>query len=262
MKKIVLAILVSVVFFSSPNFVFSETVILKSGYTLEGKLTEKTDDYIKIDFEGVSLTYYLDEIESIDGKKQPVSVSLKDTPVLNVAQESDSGYTFPPVMVSESGLRIDEPLKREDPSSRQNLEYFGSVKSQGEDIPSLSPRLVRIIGMFSLFIIFGILAFYVYSAICLQIIAKKTDQGPYWFAWVPIANLFLSCKIAGLKYVWLLILFSLLIPVIGSICVAAFFAYLWYRIAIALNKPGWIGALTIIPIANLVIIGYLAFSKD
>jgi len=46
---------------------FAETVILKSGKTLEGKIIERTDKYIKIDFYGVTLTYYLDEIERIDG---------------------------------------------------------------------------------------------------------------------------------------------------------------------------------------------------
>ena len=48
---------------------FAETIVLKSGKTIEGKLIEKTDEYIKIDFQGVPLTYFFDEIESIDGKK-------------------------------------------------------------------------------------------------------------------------------------------------------------------------------------------------
>lgn len=48
---------------------FAETVVLKSGKTVEGKLIEKTDKYIKIDFQGVPLTYYLDEIERVDENK-------------------------------------------------------------------------------------------------------------------------------------------------------------------------------------------------
>ncbi|MDD4183552.1 MAG: DUF6263 family protein [Candidatus Omnitrophica bacterium] len=50
-------------------FSFAETVVLKSGKTIEGKIIEKTDKSIKVDIEGISLTYYLDNIESIDGKK-------------------------------------------------------------------------------------------------------------------------------------------------------------------------------------------------
>lgn len=56
--------------FLSASSVYAETIVLKSGKTVEGKLIDKTDKYIKIDFQGVSLTYFLDEIESIDGVKQ------------------------------------------------------------------------------------------------------------------------------------------------------------------------------------------------
>jgi hypothetical protein len=48
---------------------FAETVILKTGQKVEGKITEKTDKYIKVDLEGVNLTYFLDEVASIDGQK-------------------------------------------------------------------------------------------------------------------------------------------------------------------------------------------------
>ena len=52
-----------------PVFIFAETIVLKSGKELEGKIIKKTDEYIKIDFYGVTLTYFLDEIESINGDK-------------------------------------------------------------------------------------------------------------------------------------------------------------------------------------------------
>lgn len=51
----------------------AETIVLKSGKTVEGKILEKTDKYIKIDFEGVSLTYSIDEVERIYEK--PVNIS-------------------------------------------------------------------------------------------------------------------------------------------------------------------------------------------
>ncbi|MFH1198809.1 MAG: DUF2059 domain-containing protein [Candidatus Omnitrophota bacterium] len=47
---------------------FAETVVLKSGQKIEGKITENTDKYIKINFSGVELTYYKDQIAQIDGK--------------------------------------------------------------------------------------------------------------------------------------------------------------------------------------------------
>lgn len=64
MKKVIGLFLISLSFLS---FVFAETIVLKSGKKVEGKKIEQTDDYIRIDFYGVPLTYYFDEIESIDG---------------------------------------------------------------------------------------------------------------------------------------------------------------------------------------------------
>jgi hypothetical protein len=43
----------------------AETVYLKNGKSVSGRILEKTDKYIKIDFQGVPLTYWLDEVSSI-----------------------------------------------------------------------------------------------------------------------------------------------------------------------------------------------------
>jgi hypothetical protein len=40
-----------------------ETIVLKSGKTIEGKIVEKTDTYMKVDIGGATLTYYRDEIK-------------------------------------------------------------------------------------------------------------------------------------------------------------------------------------------------------
>ena len=48
---------------------FAESIILKSGKKLEGKIIKKTDKYIQIDSPGVPLTYFFNEIESIDGQE-------------------------------------------------------------------------------------------------------------------------------------------------------------------------------------------------
>ena len=47
------------------SFGFSETILLKSGQKVEGKIIEKADKYVKLDFLGVELVYYNDEIASI-----------------------------------------------------------------------------------------------------------------------------------------------------------------------------------------------------
>jgi hypothetical protein len=135
-------------------------------------------------------------------------------------------------------------------------------------------------------------AIYVWFALCLYIIAKKIGTSNPWLAWIPIANIYLMCKVAG-KPGWWIVFFCLTIILaipmsIASVMVMflamgggeipAWFTPLtiativsgliswvlliiiWMAIAKARHKPSWLGVLIIIPIANLVIPGILAFS--
>lgn len=65
---------------SLPSFACAETLILKSGQKIEGKIIEKTDKYIRIEFEGVILPYFYDQIQSIDGKVPNISISKESCP--------------------------------------------------------------------------------------------------------------------------------------------------------------------------------------
>ncbi|MBN1375229.1 MAG: hypothetical protein JXA01_03650 [Dehalococcoidia bacterium] len=103
-----------------------------------------------------------------------------------------------------------------------------------------------------LYVIFSI-AIYVYLAICLQKIAEKTNTPNGWLAWIPVANIYLMCVIAGKAWWWVLLC---LIPYVNII----FIIILWWKIAEARAKPGWWGLLLMIPLVNIVIIGMLAFS--
>ncbi|MDP2924330.1 MAG: hypothetical protein Q8O30_11550 [Candidatus Omnitrophota bacterium] len=51
---------------------FADTIILKNGRTVEGLIIEKAESYIKVNFEGVELKFYNDEIkEIIPNKEEP-----------------------------------------------------------------------------------------------------------------------------------------------------------------------------------------------
>ena len=135
------------------------------------------------------------------------------------------------------------------------------------------------------------IAVYVWFSLCLHIIAKKTDTRHPWLAWIPIANFYLMCKVAGKPGWWTVLLclpLILAVPVsFASIMLIfwamageipawimplfvveiflglfswALFIIIWMAIAKARYKPSWLGILMIIPIANLVIPGILAFS--
>ena len=95
---------------------------------------------------------------------------------------------------------------------------------------------------------------YAYMSLALQIIARKTKTENAWLAWIPIANLYIMCKIADAPCWWLLLLF---IPFINFIIAIV----LWIKIAQARDKSALWGILIIVPIVNFIAIGYLAFSK-
>ncbi|MEQ9620116.1 MAG: DUF5684 domain-containing protein [Deltaproteobacteria bacterium] len=104
--------------------------------------------------------------------------------------------------------------------------------------------------------LFGIIVFlviYAYLAYSLQVIADKTNTENSWLAWIPIANIYLMCKIAG-KPGWWLILF--LIPIVNIVIGII----VLMKIAELRGKPGWVGILWILPVVGLIIPGYLAFS--
>ncbi len=116
--------------------------------------------------------------------------------------------------------------------------------------PQMQPVIWAMMGVY--WILWLII--YVYMSLCLMMIAKKTNTPNAWLAWIPIANIYLMCKIAGKPGWWLILMLIPLVNIIIMIIV-------WMGIAKARNKPDWIGILMIVPLVNLIIPGYLAFSK-
>jgi magnesium-transporting ATPase (P-type) len=96
-------------------------------------------------------------------------------------------------------------------------------------------------------------AFYVYMALALMTIAKKTNTANAWLAWIPIANIFLMLNIAK-KPLWWFIL--CLIPLVNIVILII----VWMAVAEARGKPSWWGILMIVPFVNFIVPGYLAWS--
>jgi hypothetical protein len=74
---------------------------------------------------------------------------------------------------------------------------------------------------------FGILAFHIYLAACLQIIAKKVNLENTWLAWIPILQFILLVQAAE-KPSWQFLL--LLIPIVNIIFLAMIMFSLLYRL--------------------------------
>jgi len=130
------------------------------------------------------------------------------------------------------------------------LMWSGTAVAQQDSDHAVSALLA---GTLFIFILGMGLVCYVYMALALQTIAKKTGTPDGWLSWIPIANIILMLNIAK-KPLWWILLF--LVP-LANIVIAII---VWMGIAEARQKPNWWGILTIVPIANLIVPGYLAWA--
>jgi len=108
--------------------VYAETVVLKNGKSIEGGIVERTEKYIKIDVFGVAVTYYLEDIESIDGKKiMPIAVNLVESDVSH--SDASGGVKKEPEVKTELN-NVKEKINFE-PQAKKNLS-LGEVKEAQE----------------------------------------------------------------------------------------------------------------------------------
>ena len=114
---------------------------------------------------------------------------------------------------------------------------------------------------FVLFVVILVLAIYVYFAIALMAIAKKTNTEPAWLAWIPIANVYLMIKIAGLEWWWIFGLLLPIVPILGTLAELVWTVYIWWKISMKRGYPGWWGILMLIPVVNLIMVGIIAWKE-
>ena len=222
-------LILSAVFLCLAADVFADSVVLKSGLRVEGKIIKRTRDKVVIDFDGVNLFYDMNEVERINGEPVRWCPTSPRAPSKECPRAEG-----PMVMFPDEGVFIN---------------------------PCDQPALVVFLVGFAIALIVGASLFYVYFAVCLLFIAKKTATQPEWLALVPVANLFFMCKLAGVTCNWLFVLALWILPVIGPIANVTLFTFFWYKIARVRNKSGWLGILTPVPVVNLIVMGYLAFSE-
>lgn len=136
-------------FCCASTFSYAETIVLKSGQKIEGKFLERTDKYIKIEFEGVPLTYFLEEVESISGKQ----VVAKESNVRPEDEQSKKGFLSEVIskvktVVSQDNLKKEvlESLKEEfilPDSPEWFLAYYYRTKEAERIVPLLKAIVVE-----------------------------------------------------------------------------------------------------------------------
>lgn len=97
------------------------------------------------------------------------------------------------------------------------------------------------------------LVLYVYISFAIMKIAQKLGVEMAWLAWIPVVNLWILVQCAAKEWWWIILFFIPLANIVAIIVI-------WMAIAQRRGKPSWLGILMIIPLVNLIIPGYLAFT--
>jgi hypothetical protein len=112
-------------------------------------------------------------------------------------------------------------------------------------------------GMFMVILVV-VLVIYIFMAVCLMKIAKKTNTPNGWFAWIPILNIVLMLQIAKKPVWWIVLIF---IPFVNFVWIVLQIL-VWMAISRECGKEEWLGILMLVPVANLFVPAYLAFSGN
>lgn len=126
------------------------------------------------------------------------------------------------------------------------LTLFGVVLQ--DEIPGAG----MLFGAGFLFLLLLGVAVYAYTAICFMKIAEKTNTENGWWAWIPILNVLLMLAIARKPMWWIILLLVPLVNIVIAILVIV-------GICQARGKSGLLAIGFLIPLVNLIVLGYLAF---
>jgi hypothetical protein len=94
-------------------------------------------------------------------------------------------------------------------------------------------------------------AVHAYAAVVLMVLARKTGTPRRWMAWIPVANLWLLCRVGRRSPWWAL---GALVPPVTVVAVAV----IWAGVARARQRSAWWGVAMLVPPINLLIPLYLA----
>lgn len=71
-------ILLFIFFFSISFISFAEVIYLKNGRKIEGRILEKEDDHVTVDYEGVKITYAMGEIDCITKEEKIKTTEMNE----------------------------------------------------------------------------------------------------------------------------------------------------------------------------------------
>jgi hypothetical protein len=135
MKK--LTVFLSLIFLSSAAF--AETVHFKDGRSVTGKVVEQDASQVQVDLNGMTMTYFVDEIKDIDGK--PIA------PAAAPAENKTPEITATQIPLVSSGPKS-ETVAKENPAEKKALilkfiDVFGTRKAMKNNFDAMQATLVQ-----------------------------------------------------------------------------------------------------------------------
>lgn len=107
-----------------------------------------------------------------------------------------------------------------------------------------------------------VLAFYVYTSMAWQKIAKKLKYKKSWLAWIPIVRWSMILQLGSFHWAWVFLVF---IPILGWIALFVLLIISKWRIFEKRKYPGFFSLAIIFPqiggLLNLIVLGFVAW-KD
>ncbi|MBI3602792.1 MAG: DUF2059 domain-containing protein [Candidatus Omnitrophica bacterium] len=95
------------------SVVFAETINFKNGHSMTGKILEKNAQSIKIDLNGVAVTYYADEIKDIDGQPMaPEPAAASTLEPMPLPAPTPTPASVPVSLVNPTFLATDDPAEK------------------------------------------------------------------------------------------------------------------------------------------------------
>ncbi len=155
--------------------------------------------------------------------------------------------------VESSPVKTAQPAPQQLPAGRE-MPGPGQPAAGQANMPS-QQAVAAFVAAFALFILAASAALYLYSSLCIFLIARKLNVSGAWTAWLPIIQIWALIASAGKPCWWVLLLF---IP-FANIIVAI---YLWMCITENLGRGKALGLLMLVPVVNLIMLGVLAFSGE
>ncbi len=191
-----------------------------------------------------------------EGKKIQPEVKQEPLPEKQPSKNSQPQKAQEPTVTSSEKPSLPEPQMVEPPQgSFQPPAGFQPFPGTGKEMKGLPPcvplGLVASLGIMIYLIAFVL---YIFTSLCLFLIAKKLNVPAPWTAWIPLIQVWTFVTSAGKAWWWILLL---LVPIVNTIVGI----YLWICITENLGRNKWLGLLMLLPVINLVFLGILAFSK-